>query len=156
MRSFFQLQNNTLYILAKQKLNIYLGVEIYISENNSYLRTTQNSLQPQNQQPHRTQPVAASHQGSGSCCVTSVPLWVCCAKLQKESKSSTAQTQQHDKHKGQIWAANCATKGASSINRACRKKELWDVNLPLLYSQSYRSTKRINLFFKSWFFFPTH
>lgn len=85
---------------SKQKWNIYLSEEICISENNLYVKTTQNSLQPQTQQAHRTQPVAAPHQGSGSCS-NFVPLWVCCAKLQRESKSSTAQTQQHDEHKGQ-------------------------------------------------------
>lgn len=155
MRSFFQLQTNTLYILTKQKLNMYLSVEIYISENNSYVKTTQNSLQPQNQQAHRTQPVAAPHQGSGSCCVTSVPLWVCCAKLQRESKSSTAQTQQHNEHKGQTLSATMATMGLQ-ITTGLVEKELWDVNLPFLYTQSYRSMKRIKLFFKSCFFFPTH
>lgn len=53
---------------------------------------------------------------------------VCCAKLQRQTKSSIAQTKQRDKDNGQILAANYAYEhslGASNINRACRKKELW-------------------------------
>lgn len=91
MRNLFQLQINALYILTKQKWSIYLSEEICISENNLYVKTTQNSLQPQTQQAHRTQPVAAPHQGSGSCS-NFVPLSLLCQTTKEEQVLNSPNT----------------------------------------------------------------
>lgn len=84
---------------------------------------------------------------------------VCCAKLQRQSKSSIAQTKQRDKHDGQILAANYAYEhslGASNINRACRKS-IVGMLLYLHYTPSHTEipNEQTN-FFKNCFFFHTH